>query len=211
MNDERTQQLTEISNAIRSCQLCSLGAFRTRAVPGEGPADAEIMLIGEGPGYHEDRQGRPFVGNSGKLLENLLASIKLTRDQVFITNVIKCRPPNNRDPLPKEISACTPYLQRQIEIIDPLLIVTLGRYSMGQFFPPTATITHVHGQPLALDKALVLPMFHPAAALRNPKWMAAMQADFLKIPDLLAKMRQKRQAQASSLPAPDDMEQLSLF
>lgn len=211
MPDDRTPQLDEINTAIRSCQLCALGALRTHAVPGEGPADAEIMLIGEGPGYHEDRQGRPFVGNSGKLLDSLLASIKLTRDQVFITNVVKCRPPNNRDPLPKEIEACTPYLHRQIEIIDPLLIVTLGRYSMGQFFPPSATITRVHGQPLTLDRALVLPMFHPAAALRNPKWMTAMQADFGKIPALLVKMRQKRQALASILPDPDDMEQLSLF
>lgn len=201
--------LAALSQTIHHCQLCPLSRLRTHAVPGEGVPDAEIVFIGEAPGYHEDRQGRPFVGQSGKLLDKLLVRINLSRAQVYITNIIKCRPPNNRDPLPAEITACTPFLHQQISLLSPLLIVTLGRYSMGHFFPPTATITHVHGQALMLDDVVVLPMFHPAAALRNPQWMQAMQADFDKIPDTLAPLRQQRQAQ--NQPGPDDVHQLSLF
>ena len=135
MSEER-QSLQQLAAEIRSCQKCSLAGLRTQAVPGEGPPDADLLFIGEGPGYHEDRQGRPFVGNSGQLLERLLATINLVREQVFIANVIKCRPSNNRDPMPQEIEACTPYLRQQIELLDPLVIVTLGRFSMAEFFPP---------------------------------------------------------------------------
>ncbi|RME48519.1 MAG: uracil-DNA glycosylase [Chloroflexi bacterium] len=201
--------LEELAALILKCRQCPLGALRTHAVPGEGPPDAEIMFIGEGPGYYEDRQGRPFVGASGQFLEQLLAGIHLTREQVFIANVIKCRPPNNRDPLPREIEACTPYLNRQIEIIDPLLIVTLGRFSMAQFFPPSARITRIHGRPLYTDRRAILPMFHPAAALRNPQWQTAMRQDFARIPALLEEMREKRREQDRS--DADGMEQLSLF
>ncbi|MDW8269153.1 MAG: uracil-DNA glycosylase, partial [Anaerolineae bacterium] len=137
--------LETLAAEVRRCQRCPLGRLRTQAVPGEGPADAEILFIGEAPGYHEDRQGRPFVGPSGQLLADLLRSIGLTREEVFIANVIKCRPPANRDPLPDEIEACRPYLDRQIELIDPYLIITLGRFSMARFFPPPARITRVHG------------------------------------------------------------------
>jgi DNA polymerase len=204
-------ELKRISEQIAACQQCPLGQMRTKAVAGEGPPDAEIMLIGEGPGYHEDRQGRPFVGQSGRLLEHLLATIGLTREQVFITNVIKCRPPSNRDPLPQEIEACTPYLHRQIELISPLLLVTLGRFSMAQFFPASARITRIHGQPLRQEGRSVIPMFHPAAALRNPQWQSAMKQDFARIPALLEEARNERAAQAAAAQEPDDMEQLSFF
>ena len=200
--------LEQLAAEIRACQKCPLGRSRTHAVPGEGPADAEIMFIGEAPGYYEDRQGRPFVGASGKLLEKLLAGIGMTREDVFITNVVKCRPPANRDPLPAEIDACVPWLHRQIELIDPLLIITLGRFSMAQFFPPTARITRVHGQPLMLDDRAIIPMFHPAAALRNPNWMRDMEADFAQIPTLLEKVRAKRADRAQDDEGP---QQLSLF
>ena len=200
--------LEQLSKQIRSCQKCPLGRLRTHAVPGEGPADAAIMLIGEAPGYYEDKQGRPFVGASGRLLEKLLAEIHLTREDVYITNVVKCRPPANRDPLPVEIEACTPWLRQQIALIDPLVIVTLGRFSMAQFFPATARITRVHGQPLMQDDRVVVPMFHPAAALRNANWMKDMESDFAQIPALLAKVRAQRAAREQANRGP---EQLSLF
>ncbi len=184
--------LDALAAAIRACQRCPLAHTRTHAVPGEGPATAEILFIGEAPGYHEDRQGRPFVGASGRLLERLLADIGLKREDVFITNVVKCRPPGNRDPLPEEIQACQPWLHQQIDLIDPLVIVTLGRFSMAQFFPPTARITRIHGQAIVQDGRAILPMFHPAAALRNPQWMRAMEADFQQIPRWLARMRNAR-------------------
>ncbi len=200
--------LQHLAEQIRSCQKCPLGRLRTHAVPGEGPADAEIMFIGEAPGYHEDRQGRPFVGASGRLLEKLLADIQLTREDVYITNVVKCRPPSNRDPLPLEIESCLPWLHQQIAFIDPLVIITLGRFSMAQFFPPTARITRVHGHSLVRDDRAVVPMFHPAAALRNPNWMQDMIADFAQIPDLLDRVRAQRATRAQD---DDDPEQLSLF
>ena len=200
--------LENLAQQIRSCQKCPLGRLRTHAVPGEGPPDAEIMLIGEAPGYYEDRQGRPFVGASGRLVEKLLAQIQLTREDVYITNVVKCRPPANRDPLPVEIEACIPWLHQQIEAIDPLVIVTLGRFSMAQFFPATARITRVHGRPLIQEERAIVPMFHPAAALRNPNWMQDMEADFAQIPQLLARVRALRLARAQDEAGP---EQLSLF
>jgi DNA polymerase len=166
------------------------------------------MFIGEAPGYYEDQQGRPFVGASGRLLEKLLARIHLTREDVYITNVVKCRPPANRDPLPAEIEACIPWLHQQIELIDPLVIITLGRFSMAQFFPASARITRVHGQPLQQEDRVIVPMFHPAAALRNPNWMQDMEADFARIPALLEDVRAQRAARDRADEGP---EQLSLF
>ena len=200
--------LDQLAAEIRACRKCPLGRLRTHAVPGEGPADAELMFVGEAPGYYEDKQGRPFVGASGQLLEKLLAGIGLTREDVFITNVVKCRPPANRDPLPAEIEACVPWLQRQIDLIDPLVIVTLGRFSMAQFFPPTARITRIHGKPLVQEDRAIIPMFHPAAALRNPNWMRDMEADFAQIPELLERMRAKRAEQRRGEEGP---QQLRLF
>ena len=200
--------LEALARQIRTCQNCHLGRLRTHAVPGEGPANAEIMFIGEAPGYYEDQQGRPFVGASGRLLEKLLARIHLTREDVYITNVVKCRPPANRDPLPAEIEACIPWLHQQIELIDPLVIITLGRFSMAQFFPASARITRVHGQPLQQVDRVIVPMFHPAAALRNPNWMQDMEADFARIPALLEDVRAQRAARDRADEGP---EQLSLF
>jgi len=179
--------LEELYREIAACTRCRLHQSRTHVVPGEGPADAQILFIGEGPGFHEDQQGRPFVGPSGQLLEKFLASIGLTREQVYITNVIKCRPPNNRDPLPSEVETCRPFLDRQIELIDPRIIVTLGRYSMERYFPG-AKISQVHGRARRDGRRVYLPLYHPAYVLRNMAVMPEAEADFRKIPRLLARL-----------------------
>jgi len=177
-------ELEKLYEEIRNCRRCRLAESRTQAVPGEGPEDARIMFIGEAPGFHEDRQGRPFVGAAGRFLEHLLESIGLKREEVYICNVIKCRPPGNRDPLPDEIEACSPFLDRQIEIIKPKLIVTLGRFSMARYFPG-ASISKIHGQPKRIGNVIYYPVFHPAAALHQPKWKAAIEEDMRRIPQLL--------------------------
>lgn len=202
-------ELEGLAGQIRACQRCRLAQTRVRAVPGEGPEDAPILLIGEGPGFHEDRQGRPFVGRSGDLLEDLLASIGLTRGDVFIANVVKCRPPENRDPLPDEIEACRPYLDRQIELIRPRLVLTLGRISMARYFPGQS-ITRIHGQIKWVDGVGYVPMFHPAAALRNPQWMAAIRQDFSQLAPLVAGLYPGRTGEPLAS-APDQEQQLSLF
>jgi uracil-DNA glycosylase family 4 len=177
--------LTELNQQIALCRKCDIARLRTKVVPGEGAEDAAIMFIGEAPGWHEDQQGRPFVGQAGQFLEKLLASINLKREQVFITNVIKTRPPDNRDPLPTEIQNCRPWLDRQIEIIKPKMIVTLGRYSMAKYFPGK-TISKVHGTALKLDGVIYFAMYHPAAALHQQSLKKDIEADMLKIPKLLA-------------------------
>lgn len=201
--------LDHLAEQIRSCQRCRLAQTRLSAVPGEGPADAPIMLIGEGPGFYEDRQGRPFVGRSGELLEKLLAGIGLGRRDVFIANVVKCRPPDNRDPLPDEIDACRPYLDRQIELIRPRLIITLGRISMGRYFPGQS-ITRIHGQIKQVGEVDYVPMFHPAAALRNPQWMTAIQEDFARLAPLVAELYPGRTGEPLAS-TQDEAQQLSLF
>ena len=158
--------LQRLIERIRTCTACGLATTRTNAVPGEGPNDPQVMLIGEGPGFHEDQQGRPFVGPSGKLLQELLDSINLTRANVYICNIIKCRPPNNRDPLSIEIEACKNHLDEQILLINPQIIVTLGRFSMAYFFPGEI-ISRIHGIPRDWHNKTVVPMFHPAAALHH--------------------------------------------
>jgi uracil-DNA glycosylase family 4 len=198
-------ELSELYAQIRNCTRCLLSQGRTRAVPGEGPEDAELMFIGEAPGFHEDRSGRPFVGAAGKFLDELLASIDVRRDQVYIANVIKCRPPGNREPLPNEIEACRPYLDRQIALIRPRLVVTLGRFSMARYFPG-AKISAVHGQPRKIGGVIYYPMFHPAAALHQPGLRRTVEEDMQKIPRLLAEADQVREVQE-----PQDIEQLSLF
>ncbi len=199
--------LPQVARAIHDCTRCSLHQSRIRAVPGEGSPQADIMLIGEGPGFHEDKQARPFVGASGKFLEQLLADIDYKRADVFIANVVKCRPPNNRDPQPEELSACKDYLDRQIELVNPKVIVTLGRYSMYRYFPG-ASISKIHGQPKRVGNRLIVPMFHPAAALHQPKWRPLIVEDFARLPDFIK--------EAASFNQPDDLdpsdaEQLSLF
>ena len=187
MGDE--QKLEKLARRIKVCTLCELHRSRTEAVPGEGPTHAEIMFIGEGPGASEDKQGRPFVGASGKFLDQLLAHAGVTRADVFITNVVKCRPPGNRDPLPDEIEICTSnYLQHQIEMINPSIIVTLGRHSMGLFFKG-AKITQIHGQMRQVGDRFVISMFHPAAALHQLSLKETIMADFAKLPELLTEAR----------------------
>ncbi len=198
-------ELAKLYEEIAACQRCILSQSRNKPVPGEGPEDAEIMFIGEAPGFHEDQQGRPFVGAAGRFLEELLASIGLKREDVYICNVIKCRPPGNRDPRPEEIEACRPFLDRQIELVKPKLIVTLGRFSMERYFPG-AKITRIHGQPRKMGGIIYYPVFHPAAALHQPKWRRAVEEDFLKIPQLLAEMEEIAETER-----PEDVEQLSLF
>ena len=185
---------------------------RKNAVPGEGPANPEIMFIGEGPGFYENEQGRPFVGAAGKFLDELLAQAGLKRPEVWIGNVVKCRPPGNRDPLPEELTACDRYLERQIAAISPKIIISLGRYSMGKFMPG-AKISAVHGQMRRVGDRFVIAMFHPAAALHQASLKPAIMKDFAQLPKLL---EQARSALAKSAPAPseelqEEPKQLSLF
>jgi len=177
--------LPQVAYAVHHCSRCPLHTGRTRAVPGEGNPQAEIMFIGEGPGRHEDLQARPFVGRSGRFLEQLLHNIGYSRRDVFIANVVKCRPPDNRDPQPEELAACRDYLDRQIELVDPKVIVTLGRFSMYRYFPGAA-ISKIHGRPRRIGHRLIVPMFHPAAGLRNPRWRDLTIEDFNRLPELIA-------------------------
>ena len=212
--------LQEVAEQVAVCEMCSLHFSRKKAVPGEGPANSEIMFIGEGPGFYENEQGRPFVGQAGKLLDDLLAAIGLKRANVFITNVVKCRPPGNRDPLPDELAACASYLDRQVEALNPRVIVTLGRYSMAKFLP-NAKISDVHGQAAWVKGRLVVPMYHPAAALHQPSLKPALEKDFTRLPEYI---KQANAAQPGARPAEkkeepekppekpkEDPTQLSLF
>lgn len=205
---ETTDSLPQIAKEVLACERCKLHQTRKKAVPGEGPADARIMFIGEGPGFHENEQGRPFVGAAGKFLEELLASIGMKRGDVFIANVVKCRPPQNRDPEPDELKACNDYLERQIAVINPKVIVTLGRYSMEKFFPG-AKISNIHGQARTIAGRLVVAMFHPAAALHQPQYRSLIEQDFKKLPEYIAKV-EAAQPEAPKA-AEDGAEQLSLF
>jgi DNA polymerase len=211
--------LQEVSQQVTTCLRCNLHFSRKNAVPGEGPSNATMLFIGEGPGFHENEQGRPFVGQAGKLLEDLLGRIGLKRGDVFITNVVKCRPPGNRDPLPDELSACSEYLNRQIEALNPSVIVTLGRFSMAKFLP-LARISEAHGRPVNVNGRLIVPMYHPAAALHQPSLKPSLEKDFLQLPELIRVGVHTEETQPD-LPVPnvDDpsktdsgsVEQLSLF
>jgi DNA polymerase len=209
--------LEAIAREVAECPKCDLKYSRKNAVPGEGPADAAIMFIGEGPGFYENEQGRPFVGAAGKFLDELLGKIEMKRGDVFITNVVKCRPPSNRDPQPDEVEICTSnFLFRQIETINPKVIVTLGRYSMGLFLPG-AKISSVHGQATWVKGRLIVPMFHPAAALHQQSLRPSLEKDFARLPELIAKAMQPAPAgheveEKTRDPKPkDDPKQLSLF
>jgi uracil-DNA glycosylase len=194
---ERHAALEQIASEVLDCTRCRLHEGRTRAVPGEGDPDTEVVFVGEGPGFNEDREGRPFVGRAGGLLVRLLGSIGWQREDVFITNVVKCRPPDNRDPQPDEIAACAPYLRRQLAALDPAVVVTLGRYSMGTFMPG-ARIGQVHGTSAAADPetgaraALVFAMYHPAAALRSPAIERESFEDMARVPSVLLRARELR-------------------
>ena len=204
MNAE--EELRAVASEVRACQACQLHLSRKNAVPGEGPAASELMFIGEGPGFHENEQGRPFVGAAGKYLEELLAQIGLSREQVFIGNVVKCRPPGNRDPLPEEIQACAGYLERQIAAIQPRVIVTLGRFSMARYFP-NARISDIHGQARMVNGRMVVAMYHPAAALHQPSLRREIEADFARLPALI----QGAAPPASEAEAKPPPQQLNLF
>ena len=195
--------LTELYQEIERCQDCELGKHRIRVVPGEGPENTNILFIGEAPGWHEDQQGRPFVGPAGKYLEELLATIGLKREQVYIANVIKCRPPGNRDPLPTEIQACSKWLNCQIELLHPKMIVTLGRYSMAKYFP-NQSISQVHGKARKQDNIILYAMYHPAAALHQGSLRKTIETDMLKIPQILAQAEKLTETEA-------EPQQLSLF
>jgi uracil-DNA glycosylase family 4 len=208
--EEKTSgdSLELISEEVRTCPKCELARTRTNAVPGTGNPNARVMLVGEGPGWHEDQQGLPFVGNAGKFLNELLGKAGLERKDVFITNVVKCRPPGNRDPLPDEIAACAPYLDRQIAQIDPDVIVTLGRFSMSKWFPGER-ISRIHGQPKKDGRRLIVPMYHPAAALHQASLRGAIEDDFAKLPKILAEAEDQREAELSRDEPP--AEQMNLF
>ena len=202
--------LVNIAQEVSVCEKCSLHHSRKHAVPGEGPSNAAIMFIGEGPGFHENEQGRPFVGAAGKFLEELLAGIGMQRTEVFITNVVKCRPPGNRDPLPDELDACADYLERQIQAINPQVIVTLGRFSMARFLP-NAKISSVHGQVMQVRGRWVVPMYHPAAALHQASLRPIIERDFARLPELIAKAIEAPVSPETPVENKQDPKQLSFF
>lgn len=202
--------LKQVTEEVTVCTRCVLHHSRKLAVAGEGPPDADIMFIGEGPGFHENQQGRPFVGAAGRYLEELLAGIGLQRTDVFITNVVKCRPPSNRDPNPDEIEACSDYLERQIQTINPKVIVTLGRHSMGRYLPH-AKISEVHGQAMRIKGRLIVPMYHPAAGLHQGSLRPVIEGDFSRLPDLIAKASDAPEYREPAAESKSDPKQLSLF
>ncbi len=215
MTEDRAAALAAIAEQVRTCTRCPLYIGTTNPVPGAGSVNAEIMFIGEGPGFNEDKQGLPFVGRSGDYLVYLLKLIGPTRDQVFIGNVVKHRPPENRDPMVDEILACKPYLDAQVDIIQPLVIATLGRYSMARYFPD-GKISKIHGQPKYDDTRAYYPLFHPAAVLRNPDLRKDMEADFKRIPEIVEKVKQLRAsakpaAAAEQKPPDEPPKQMKLF
>lgn len=205
-----SEELKKIEMETSQCTRCELYHSRHRAVAGEGPPDAEIMFIGEGPGFHENQQGRPFVGAAGRFLEELLASIGLEREDVFITNIVKCRPPGNRDPHPEEIQACSEYLDRQINAINPHVIVTLGRFSMARFLP-NARISDVHGEGMNVRGRLVVPMYHPAAALHQRSLKSVVEQDFARLPEMIDKAEHLPEYIEPETNSGEEAQQLSLF
>lgn len=209
----RRERLVEAYRAVSACERCPLGATRTKAVFGAGNADAELMFVGEAPGAEEDRRGLPFVGRAGQLLTRLLEEIGFSRDEVFIANVLKCRPPGNRDPRPEEIDACRPWLEQQVELIQPRVIGTLGNFATKLLTRNPTGISRVHGTPqlheLGGRPVFLLPLYHPAAALRSPNLVEELRADFAKLPALLREpLPEPEQAAEESVPEAD---QLDLF
>jgi len=206
------QVLHKVANDVSGCNRCDLYHSREKGVPGEGPSDADIMLIGEGPGFHENMQGRPFVGAAGELLVELLDSIGMKREDVYITNVVKCRPPGNRDPAPEELLACSQYLDQQVQVINPKVIVTLGRFSMARYIPHSK-ISEIHGQAIQVKGKLVVPFYHPAAALHRTSLRTTVEEDFSKLPDSIknTKKAPEIKIEQPSVENEDQAEQLSLF
>jgi uracil-DNA glycosylase len=197
---ERRDELVELYHEVKSCRRCPLYATRTQVVFGSGNADADLMFVGEAPGFHEDQQGRPFVGAAGKLLDKLLDEIGMSREDVFIANVLKSRPPGNRDPQLEEIEACTPFLTRQIELIEPRVICTLGNFSTKLLTRRQDGITRVHGRPqdhvIAGLPIRIYPIFHPAAGLRSTAMLETLRQDFQQLPELLEAARPQPEEEA---------------
>ena len=202
--------LTLVTQEVNVCTKCELHHSRKKGVPGEGPVGAEIMFIGEGPGFHENEQGKPFVGAAGRYLDELLAKVDLKREDVFIGNVVKCRPPGNRDPQPDELRACSGYLDRQIQAISPRVIVTLGRFSMAKFLP-NAKISNVHGQAMWVRGRLIVPMYHPAAALHQPSLKSLVEKDFISLPDLIKRAADAPTYFLEESEPEEEPKQLSMF
>lgn len=191
MSPTAAERLEQVASEVVVCTKCELCRSRTHAVPGAGNAKAEVMFVGEGPGMNEDRQGLPFVGNAGKMLDDMLDSVDWNRDDVFVTNIVKCRPPGNRDPLADEIAACSEYLERQIDAIDPVMIVTLGRHSMSRWFE-NERISRIHGKPRRVGSRIIVPLYHPAAGLHQPSLRDVMMEDFRKLPLILEEFKATR-------------------
>jgi DNA polymerase len=216
LRDQMSDSLELIGADVRACRACKLCDRRTVGVPGEGSPSAEVMFIGEGPGFHEDQQGRPFVGAAGQLLTEMLGVIGLRRQDVFITNVVRCRPPGNRDPLPDELEACDAYTQRQIAVLKPKLIVTLGRYSMARFIGQ-GSMRDLHGRTREWNGIMCLAMYHPAFILRTPtvEMKRIYADDFRRIPALLEAAQKKQMAVVAAATASTaqatQLDQLPLF
>ena len=213
--------LAELHAEIEHCTRCPvLASGRTTVVVGSGPADARLMLVGEAPGFHEDRSGVPFVGAAGQLLERLLDEVGLSRREVFVANVLKCRPPGNRDPEPIEIANCRGYLERQVELVAPLVIGSLGNFATRLLSGRAVGITRVHGSPLRITvgthATVLYPLFHPAAALRTPSVLASLREDLARLPDLFERASRAPARTAATAPAPvfaaaAEPDQLGLF
>jgi uracil-DNA glycosylase len=209
-------ELAVFADSVAGCTRCRLAEGRTQVVFGSGHPEADLMFVGEAPGFHEDKQGVPFVGQAGKLLDTLLAGIGLTRSDVFVANVLKCRPPGNRDPLPDEIQACEGHLWKQIELIQPKVVATLGNFATKLLSGRQLGITRVHGQEqettLGGNKVLLYPLYHPAAALYTPRMLEVLESDFRRLPELLGRaLEPVPEPQPAFEPAPEPAVQLGLF
>ncbi|HVS48077.1 MAG TPA: uracil-DNA glycosylase [Candidatus Dormibacteraeota bacterium] len=200
-----------LHDEIRSCKNCGLHATRTQAVPGVGPSPADIMIVGEAPGFNEDRQGEPFVGAAGKLLDTLLARIGLSRADVYITNVLKCRPPMNRDPMPNEAESCSPYLKRQLDLVQPKVVLILGRHALERLMPGQGSISRVHGSLVRRGDVAYVPLYHPAAALHNGALVADLEHDFDRVKAYLEKLLAPPPPPVPVAPPKQETEQLRLL
>jgi uracil-DNA glycosylase len=204
-------ELTSLHDAIRACRSCGLHATRSQAVPGAGPCPADVMIVGEAPGFNEDRQGEPFVGAAGKLLDTLLARIRLSRADVYITNVLKCRPPMNRDPMPNEVEACSPYLRRQMELVRPKVVLVLGRHALERLLPGQGSISRIHGSMIRRGDTAYVPLYHPAAALHNGALVADLERDFDAVRRYLDQVLAPPPPPPPAPPAKQESEQLTLL
>ena len=204
-------ELTQLHQTIRACKSCGLHATRTQAVPGVGPCPADVMIVGEAPGFNEDRQGEPFVGAAGKLLDTLLARISLSRADVFITNVLKCRPPMNRDPMPNEAEACSPYLKEQVSLVKPKVVLILGRHALERLLPGQGSISRIHGSLIRRGELAYVPLYHPAAALHNGSLVADLEHDFDQLKRYLDSLLAPPPPPPPAPAAKQDSEQLTLL